>query len=330
MDGWSILVASGGAFVASWAGTLVLIRALGRGAVLDHPNERSSHAVPVPRGGGIAIIATVAILWTVLAPAGTGNVYWILVAAIALAAVSWIDDLHDLSILVRLPVHFAAVIIGLFAIGDLGPVFQGVLPLWLDRIATVLLWVWFLNLFNFMDGIDGLAAGETVAIALGLVALAVVTGGAQDQMFYAATLAATTLGFWWWNAAPARIFLGDVGSIPLGFVVGWLLLTLAAHGHWVAALILPLYFLCDSSLTLLKRLQQGARVWQPHREHYYQRAVQNGITHAAVVRTVMAANLVLIVLAVVAVLGGAIPAGIAALATVAMLLFVLSRMRPRP
>jgi len=331
MEWWAILVTSAGAFAASWAGTMFLIRALGRGEVLDHPNERSSHTIAVPRGGGIAVIATVAVAWALLAAAGIGGgeVYWILAAALVLAAVSWIDDLRGLSASVRLPVHIAAVAIGLAAIGDRGPVFQGLLPTWLDLAAAGFLWVWFLNLFNFMDGIDGLAAGETVAITLGLVVIAAVAGVGGGAPF-AAVLAAAALGFWWWNADPARIFLGDVGSVPLGFFLGWLLLTAAADGLWAPAAILPLYFLADATLTLLRRLARRERVWQAHREHYYQQAVGHGLSHAAVVRAVMVANGGLVLLALVAALGSAVPAVIGAIALVAMLLFYLSRVRSAP
>ena len=330
MEWWAILVASAGAFAASWTGTMFLIRVLGRGDILDHPNKRSSHTIAVPRGGGIAVVAAFAIAWTLLAVAGVGGgeVYWILAAALVLAAVSWIDDLRGLSAAIRLPVHVAAVVIGLAAVADRGPVFQGLLPTWLDLAAAGLLWVWFLNLFNFMDGIDGLAAGETVAIALGLVVIAAVGGGGSAP--FAAVLAAAALGFWWWNADPARIFLGDVGSVPLGFVLGWLLLAAAADGWWAPPAILPLYFVADATLTLLRRLARRERIWQAHREHYYQQAVGNGVSHAAVVRAVMVANGGLVLLALAAALGGAVPAVIAAAALVAMLLFYLSRVRPGP
>ncbi len=329
MEWWAILAASAGAFAVSWAGTMALIRALRRGAILDRPNERSSHSVAVPRGGGIAVVATFFIAWTLLAQAGIGGVevYWILAAALGLAAVSWIDDLRGLSALVRLPIHIAAVVIGLTAIGGQGAVFQGLLPPWLDLVVAGFLWVWFLNLFNFMDGIDGLAAGEAVTIAVGLVVVSATAGGGGGGAYHAATLGAAVLGFWWWNAAPARIFLGDVGSVPLGFVLGWLLLTAAAQGFWAPAVILPLYFLADATLTLLRRLARGERVWKAHREHFYQLAVGNGLSHAAVVRAVMVANGGLVLLALVAGAGRAVPALIAAAALVAMLLYYLYRAR---
>jgi UDP-N-acetylmuramyl pentapeptide phosphotransferase/UDP-N-acetylglucosamine-1-phosphate transferase len=111
------------------------------------------------------------------------------------------------------------------------------------------------------------------------------------------------LGFLYWNWDKAEVFLGDVGSIPLGYLLGWLLLATAAAGQWEAALILPLYYVADASLTLIRRLLRGKRIWRAHREHYYQRAVQRGLSHAAVVKRILACNVLLIVLAIGAGLG---------------------------
>ncbi|MBV9152819.1 MAG: hypothetical protein JO204_13685, partial [Alphaproteobacteria bacterium] len=156
-------------------------------------------------------------------------------------------------------------------------------------------WLWFVNLFNFMDGIDGLAGVEAAAIGVGLLLFAAV-GSEMDPGLAAApaAIAAAALGFLVWNWAPARIFLGDVGSVPLGYLLGFLLLDQAARGHWEIALILPLYFLADATITLLRRLLRGERVWEAHRSHFYQRAVQRGFGHAAVVQRVVVANIVLI------------------------------------
>src|SRR5207244_2759978 len=164
---------------------------------------------------------------------------------------AWFDVLGGLSPAVRLVARFAAVAIGMGAFGLIGPVFQGWLPLWLDRLAAALLLVWFINLFNFMDGIDGLAGSEAAAIGLGLLLFAAAgVGHDPGLMALGAAIAAAAIGFLVWNWAPARIFLGDVGSVPLGYLLGFLLLDQAARGHWKVALILPLYFLADATITL--------------------------------------------------------------------------------
>jgi UDP-N-acetylmuramyl pentapeptide phosphotransferase/UDP-N-acetylglucosamine-1-phosphate transferase len=161
--------------------------------------------------------------------------------------------------------------------------------------AASLVWVWWINLFNFMDGIDGLAVSEAAAICGGLLLFTVVGNGADSATaLLAAGIIGAAIGFLVWNWSPARIFLGDVGSVPLGYLSGFLLLDVASRGHWKIALILPLYFLADATITLFRRLLSGERVWEPHRQHFYQRAVRNGLGHAAVVKRVIAADLLLI------------------------------------
>ena len=278
-------------------GTRALIPLLRRAAVLDHPNERSLHTAPIPRGGGIALIAGIFFAWLLLIATGrvAPALLVVLIGAALLAAISWIDDLRELSPATRLLAQFVAVGLGMIAVMPEGPVFQFWLTPALDTVAAALLWLWFVNLFNFMDGMDGLAGSEAAAIAVGLVLFASFgTGEDPGLAVLAATAGAAALGFLVWNWAPARIFLGDVGSVPLGYLLGFLLLHVAARGFWKIALILPLYFLADATVTLGRRLARGERVWHAHREHFYQRAVQRGLGHAAVVHRVIAANIVLI------------------------------------
>jgi UDP-N-acetylmuramyl pentapeptide phosphotransferase/UDP-N-acetylglucosamine-1-phosphate transferase len=278
---------------ASWITTRATLGVLVRRAILDRPNARSSHDTPTPRGGGLAVIAVLIPAWIAAALVADGPVPWLpLVAAAILAAVSWRDDVRSLGILWRLGAQILAVAAGLASLG--GPVFHGLLPAWLDALAAGFLWLWFVNLYNFMDGIDGITAVETASIGGGvaLVAFAAAVGPAGAAA-WGIVLAATALGFLPWNWQRAKLFLGDVGSVPLGYLAGWLLLSLAAAGAWKAALILPLYYLADATITLLRRLKRGEKVWQAHREHYYQRAVQGGMSHASVVKAVLAGNLAL-------------------------------------
>jgi UDP-N-acetylmuramyl pentapeptide phosphotransferase/UDP-N-acetylglucosamine-1-phosphate transferase len=286
-----------GAGIAACLGTRALIPLLRRAAVLDRPNERSSHNIPTPRGGGIAVIGAALAAWLVLVAAGAApaTLLAVIAGAGALAAISWIDDLRDLSPSVRLGVQCAAVALGVLAALPEGLVFQGWLPAPLDRAAAALLWLWFVNLYNFMDGIDGMAGSETASVGIGLALFAVIGVGHDPALAaLAAALAVAAIGFLVWNWAPARIFLGDVGSVPLGYLLGFLLLATASQGYWRIALILPLYFLADATITLLRRLLRGERVWLPHREHFYQQAVRRGLGHAAVVRRVIVASAVLI------------------------------------
>jgi len=278
-------------------GTGALIPALRRAVVLDWPNQRSSHQRPTPRGGGLAPVAAILLAWIASIAAGlvAPSVLLVVVSAMLLAAVSWFDDVGGSSPVTRLFAQAAAVLCGLLVEIPAGPVFQGWLPAELDIVAAALLWLWFVNLFNFMDGIDGLAGSEAAAIAIGIFLFA--SWGMGQNPGIAALSGATALaaiGFLVWNWAPARVFLGDVGSVSLGYLLGFLLLDLAARGRWKLALILPLYFLADATITLLRRLARGERVWEAHRQHFYQRAVQRGLGHGSVTARVIAANVLLI------------------------------------
>ncbi len=268
----------------------------------------------------IAWIAATA--WFGTAPPG----FWVVVSAAAvLAAVSWIDDLKNLPVTLRLAAQALGVALGVTALGETGPVFQGLLPPLFDNLAAGLLWLWFVNLFNFMDGIDGIDGVEASSLGIGLVLVGAVLAWPGVQVALPALLAAAMLGFLAWNWAPAKLFLGDVGSVPLGYLLGWLLLAAAADGAWAAALILPLYYLADATITLIGRGARGAKIWQAHREHFYQRAAQGGASHARVATQVLACNAVLIVLAVVAARGSVWPAFLVSAGVVAALLARLGR-----
>ncbi|MBT5809290.1 MAG: glycosyltransferase family 4 protein [Rhodospirillaceae bacterium] len=318
------------AFFGVVAGVGALIQILRRRAILAHPNERSSHTIPTPHGGGIAVVAVIAILWGWRAVA-SGDIWLgaVLAAALALAAVSWIDDLRSLPPVTRLMAQGLAVAVGTASLLDGGFFFQGFLPGWLDPLAAALGWIWFVNLFNFMDGIDGISGIETACVGGGAALVAVLApdlspGAGGLTPVYGLTLAAAALGFLVWNWHPAKIFLGDVGSVPIGFLLGWILLDLAAAGLWAPALILPLYYLADATITLTRRALRGEKIWRAHREHFYQRATQNGRSHAQVSLTILSGNVTLVALAVAALSWPWVALGAAAL-TVAILLWRLGR-----
>jgi UDP-N-acetylmuramyl pentapeptide phosphotransferase/UDP-N-acetylglucosamine-1-phosphate transferase len=320
-----LLSMSAAVAVASMLATGMLAAFLRRRAILDHPNERSSHRTPTPRGGGLAVVPITLVAWIAGAgPAIPTGLIVILAGAWALAVLSWVDDLRSLPAALRLAVQAVVVAISVHWVSAQGPVFQGLLPAWLDTVAATVLWLWFLNLFNFMDGIDGIAGVETVAIGGGLAAFALFAGEGPSTAWFGATLAAAAGGFLVWNWHPARIFLGDVGSVPVGYLLGFLLLSLATQGYWAPALILPGYYLADATITLIRRTLRGERIWQAHAQHFYQRAVQDGLSHAQVSLAILAADLVLIGLAMTA-LAHPLPSLAAAALVVAAL---LAWMRP--
>jgi UDP-N-acetylmuramyl pentapeptide phosphotransferase/UDP-N-acetylglucosamine-1-phosphate transferase len=157
--------------------------------------------------------------------------------------------------------------------------------------------LWFVNLVNFMDGIDWMTVAEVMPLTAGLVLFGLMGALPQDATVVALALCGAVIGFAPFNRPVARLFLGDVGSLPIGLLLGWLLIKLADAGHLAAALLLPLYYLADATITLLRRLANGEPVLQAHRTHFYQRATDNGFSVTQIVGRVFALNVVLITLA---------------------------------
>src|SRR5882757_768343 len=180
---------------------------------LEAPNERSMHKVPVPVGAGIAIVATTLALWPWWQAQAGGPQFVLLAGFAGLGVLSWVDDRRQLSAGVRLGAQAAAVALCLASLPPEARVLQ-VLPLALERFLLGLAWLWFINLFNFMDGIDGLAGSETVAVALGYLMLLTYAG--LDDPFWrlALVIAASAVGYLFWNWHPAMVFMGDAGSVP--------------------------------------------------------------------------------------------------------------------
>jgi UDP-N-acetylmuramyl pentapeptide phosphotransferase/UDP-N-acetylglucosamine-1-phosphate transferase len=321
-------------FVACVGSVRLLIGYLLSRQILDMPNHRSSHKVPTPRGGGLAVTPVVVVLWAVLAIMGyAGDPWWMLAmvaGTVVLLFTSWWDDRHDLPALPRFGVHIACVMISLAALPSSTLVFQGWLPWGVDRAVVALGCIWFVNLYNFMDGIDGITGVETAAVGLGIAAVAAMTEGAGFLVPLSLVCVGAALGFLVWNWHPARIFLGDSGSVPLGFLLGGMLVQLAAAGQLAAALILPLYYLADATITLGRRALRREKVWQAHREHFYQRALNGGRSHAQVSRAVLVCNGALVGWAALAALGHSLPALAGAAVTVAGLLVLLQRWADNP
>ena len=252
------------AALVTWMLVRLALKLLVAYNVLDRPDKRSSHKGTVPTGGGIAVICVVLPGWIFLAlMTGTlGEIRIIVAAAAVLTLISFIDDVTHVPQLARLAAHIAAAALGLALLPDSALLFDGLLPLWADRLATGIAWVWFINLFNFMDGIDGITGVETIAVAGGLAtALLIIAsgeGGDWSRALPAAVLAGAASGFLVFNWHPAQLFLGDAGSVPLGYLLGWLLVwTACVAGLWWLALVLPLYYWADATTTLLARGARG-------------------------------------------------------------------------
>ncbi|WP_225890009.1 MraY family glycosyltransferase [Indioceanicola profundi] len=232
-----------------------------------------------------------------------GRMFWLAPGIVLLVGISWLDDLSDMPALARFASQFLAAGAGLMALPDGALLFQGYLPMPLDRILAAVGWVWFMNLYNFMDGIDGITGVETSSIGIGVAAVLLSAGQFVPQVGLAMALAGAGAGFLVWNWHPARVFMGDVGSVPLGFLAGWLLIDIASAGFWIAALLVPAYYLADATLTLVRRAARGEKIWQAHRQHFYQQAARRR-PHDQVVLLILSVNTLLIGLAVWSPSGG--------------------------
>jgi len=266
---------------------------------LARPNARSSHRIPTPQGAGIAVIAaTLIAALAVIALAGLPAFPVILFGAtLFIAAVGLADDVRSIPVLPRLLLQAASVAAIVFTAPDSLRIVDAI-PLWLERGLVLLAGLWFVNLVNFMDGLDLMTAAEAVPISAAIVLLGWLGDVPASTTITAAALCGALLGFTPYNKPVARIFLGDVGSLPIGLLLGWCLLQLAWHQHLVACVLLPLYYLTDATVTLARRMARREPFWAAHRSHYYQRATDNGFTVWQVVREVFALNLVLAALAI--------------------------------
>jgi Fuc2NAc and GlcNAc transferase len=292
------------AFVAVFVLTEVLRRTIAS-SMLDHPNERSSHSRAVPRGGGAALVLVVlcVIGWSGLSGRLDRPLMIAFLGGGLLVAISgWRDDRSPISVRARLCVHFAAAAWTVAWLGGFPMLDVGTRLVHLSvagSVIAVLAIVWSVNLFNFMDGIDGIAGTEALMIgAIGGFLL--LDSGAASLGMISIVTSAAALGFLVWNWHPARIFMGDVGSSFLGFIFAALAVA-SENSRAVPALvwlILGAVFLGDATITLARRVRRGH--WsEPHRTHAYQRAVQAGRSHAAVATAVGALNCVLGLVAVV-------------------------------
>jgi UDP-N-acetylmuramyl pentapeptide phosphotransferase/UDP-N-acetylglucosamine-1-phosphate transferase len=293
---WAPLTAFAAALFAVWW----LARGRLSSLVLDHPNPRSLHEAPIPRTGGLGLHAGAQLGLAVIAP-NLPAALWI--AFIVLMVVSFWDDLREIPALARLAAHLAAC--GLFVAAVL-PGEYGMLPVAVAAIAIA----WMANLYNFMDGADGLAGGMAL-IGFSIYGAAAWLAGSAEFALVNFSIAAAAAAFLVFNFHPARIFLGDAGAVPLGFLaaalglIGWL----QRDWTWWFPVLVFAPFIVDASVTLGRRFLRREKVWQAHRDHYYQRLVQLGWGHR---RTALAEYALMLASGLLAIAGLALPAALQA------------------
>ena len=294
-----MLVALAAAMIS--AGLIVLLRPLLQRYALARPNARSSHAVPTPQGAGIAVIAAaLAVAGVAASMMGLGIPATLFAATAFIALVGLADDIRPIPVPPRLLLQAAAVgAVVLTAPPDMRILAE--LPPFVERGLLLLALVWFVNLVNFMDGLDLMTVAEVVPIAGALVLLGWLGEFPPLPTVIAAALGGALLGFAPFNRPVAKVFLGDVGSLPIGLLLGFCLLHLAWQHQLIAALLLPLYYLADATLTLFSRFIKGEPFWAAHRSHFYQRATNNGFTVPQVVGEVFVLNLALAALAILSI-----------------------------
>lgn len=313
---------------------------LTKAAILDNPNFRSMHTAPTPRGAGwavtiplLAYLASTVIssaldgtLWRTHAPPecdidcfiirkgmlGIGLIFGLLM----LTTISWMDDRKNMPASLRLLCQFCAAAVTLLTFVIPSPdthlasaiqrsfnFLPSGFPIWLAVISILIVWVGFINVYNFMDGIDGITAIETITLSSGIIAAFIIkinlfsdTHEIIPPQIIESLLIflLCSLVFLFHNWHPAKIFLGDVGSVTIGYLMGFFLLVIISAGYWYVALTLPLYYLADGGITLARRILRGEKFWEAHRTHFYQRAAQAAGRHDVVVLKIAACNVVLI------------------------------------
>lgn len=273
-------------------------KALGSLSVLDVPGERSNHKKPTPVGGGVGFSIIIALmLWVTESLVSYPEVLTanFIAALLLLTFVSLLDDVRHLPVSLRIFAQAVAIVLVIRGSSNSLHIIPQ-LSLALNMALVAVAWFWFINLFNFMDGIDGIAASEAIAIAAGITLIGSATG--LVEFFYIGLfIAVSVIPFLFFNWSPAKIFMGDSGSISLGFLLGFVLISLAAKGFLAAGLILPAYFVSDATVTIIRRIKAKEKIWQAHSRHYYQQVVRSGFSHNRVVTEIAALNMVLIGLA---------------------------------
>ena len=258
-----------GALVTLLVTAILLFSKVGK-TIQDIPNDRSLHTEPTPRIGGIGLMAGVLSAWALML---MSLAWWVVLPAIFLFGVSLLDDVRGLPVRLRLLAHCVAAAVLVLGAGLAA---HAVLPALLVLLGVL----WMTNLYNFMDGSDGLAGGMTF-FGFTMYGMAALMHGDDMQAMLNFSIGAAALGFLYFNFYPAKVFMGDAGSIPLGFLAAAMGLWGWQQQHWPAWFPLLVFspFIVDATVTLMKRTLRGEKIWNAHREHYYQRLVQLGWGH---------------------------------------------------
>jgi UDP-N-acetylmuramyl pentapeptide phosphotransferase/UDP-N-acetylglucosamine-1-phosphate transferase len=307
LSAWVAVVAGSAALCA---GLIVLLNPLLIRHVLAHPNARSSHSKVTPQGAGVAVILALLVvcdaatlLWR---PEAQPPLFIPLAAALFLMVLGLLDDARALSVWWRFAGQFAAALAIILVLPVDFRLLPEWFPFWTERALMVLGTVWLVNAFNFLDGLDWMALAQVVPITLGIAVMQSLGVVPPNIGLLALALLGAMLGFAWFNMHPARIFLGDAGSLPIGLLLAFMLIYVA-EAHLTSALLLSLYTLADATLTLIRRIVDKEPILSAHRTHFYQRAVAQGLRVPQVTARVFLLGLLLMALAVAAASARSLP-----------------------
>ncbi len=287
--------------------TRSFIKLMPKYGIVDKPSERRAHAKETPRAGGLALPFLLTIFLPIAEVIITGTYdYSMLLIPIFLpiSVVSLLDDIFSVSIIIRLFTHIICSLAAVELLIHPNTVLHYEISIYLDLALGCLALVSFLNIYNFLDGIDGITASQTIHLSVTIILLCLFS---QDKVLnkeiiisISTIILAWAISFIYFNWHPAKIFMGDVGSITIGFLLGICLLTIAASSLklFAACVIASLYYIADGGLTLLIRMSKGERIWEPHLQHFFQKAAAKGMTHKRVVKRIIKCNLMLMGFAV--------------------------------
>lgn len=299
----AVLVVASAAALASLL--ILAIKPLLIRYLLAHPNARSSHRAPTPQGAGLAVIVAMLLVFGAASLMIGAADNWkpllpLLIASLGLALLGLADDARALPVSWRFAGQFAAAMLMLLSLPENLHLFPELLPLPIERALLVVGTVWFINAVNFLDGIDWITAAQVVPMTLGIAAIAWLGSAPTSIGVLALALLGAMIGFAIFNKHPAKVFLGDAGSLPIGLLIAFMLIVVAASDV-VAAMLLALYTLADATITLLRRAAKREALFTAHRQHFYQQAVIKGMTPPQVTARIFLLELLLAGLAVAAV-----------------------------
>lgn len=295
------------ALIASLVMTKILIKVMPKFGIVDVPSERRAHSKITPRGGGLAFVLIYVILLPAFEYFAFGSVNdsnLVLQIFIPVSIVSFWDDVSHVMIPLRLFIHILCSCLAIMWLVHPNPILHYEIHAYLDLAIGAFALLTFLNVYNFMDGVDGITVSQSLHYSFTILLLCLVRydiiPNVDMVIATAVIIGGWSLGFIYFNWQPAKIFLGDVGSISLGFLIGVCLLMIASGSAklFAACVIASLYYIADGGMTILIRIVKGEKIWEPHLQHFFQKSVRNGRSHKRTVKRIMKCNILLMLLAV--------------------------------